>query len=430
MSEEAIAISIDSCSTHNAPFHLIVAQCNELAQRGGVSAALAFPAMLTIAGVHRHAVPVQNSLSRLLFMARVLIVRGGMADKRFNLDSNPSDLRRWCNASIVLSAIYGAGWGSMLFLLDTGQLAFLFMFKIASLTAVMGIMVKAFGIMLPVYISFIIPLALIISLYLFTNTPYFKQDAQVSVFFGIAVYTALLLVAARNITKLGLIAFERGFEREHALTQARDSHQREQALRQSLEDKSRKIEEANQKMSSANEQLLVLARQDVLTGAYNRRHRMQELDRNLNALKRYCIEFAVVILDIDHFKRINDTYGHQAGDLVLHGLTELMLAGLSEIDIFGRLGGEEFICILPSTSFAEAMACAERLRLCLAKTRLIGTHSKVTVSASFGVTVCTASESIDAVMKRVDDSLHEAKASGRNRVTGLKKPGAADPPDR
>jgi diguanylate cyclase (GGDEF)-like protein len=286
------------------------------------------------------------------------------------------------NLRILLSILYGAGWGATLFVFDSGHLDFLFMFKIATLAAVLGVAVNALSVVLPVYVGFAIPLILLIIAHVFAAS-FLQPEEQMALIIGVAVYGALLVIAAFNVAKLTRFAIEQGFERE-----------------------------------AAYERLSVLARQDALTGAFNRRHLMDELERQLHLLTRYKTSFSIVILDIDHFKAINDTHGHQIGDQVLIGLTRLLADSLREIDIFGRWGGEEFLCILPNTPIPEALYCAERLRGNLENAQLIDTHPELHVTASFGVGTCLAGETIDALVKRVDAALYAAKAAGRNRVQG------------
>lgn len=122
------------------------------------------------------------------------------------------------------------------------------------------------------------------------------------------------------------------------------------------------------------------------------------------------------MIDIDHFKRINDTHGHDVGDVVLKGVTRVMSGSLREIDVFGRWGGEEFLCILAHTPADEALRCAERLRTHLRATCLDETNPDLQVTASLGLATVCVGERGDAVVKRCDLALYRAKAQGRDRV--------------
>ena len=361
---------------------ILVAQLNELSERERVSAAVAFPAMLVMVWVHRMAVPLAYTVGWLLFLSALLIFRLLISRRRVPPGSTAEHVLRLRNLRILISILYGAGWGASLGIFDVGQLNFLFMFKIATLAAVLGVTVNALSVILPVYVGFATPLTLLIIANVLSAN-YLSPEEQWALIIGVIVYGALLVIAAFNIAKLTRFAIEQGFERE-----------------------------------AANERLTVLARQDALTGAFNRRHLLDELERQALLNIRYGTPFSIILLDLDRFKSINDTLGHQVGDLVLIGLTRLLGDSLREIDVFGRWGGEEFLCILPNTPIPEAAFCAERLRMKLAEACLMDNHPELTVTASFGVGTCQPAESLDALIQRVDALLYEAKAAGRNCVKG------------
>lgn len=160
---------------------------------------------------------------------------------------------------------------------------------------------------------------------------------------------------------------------------------------------------------------------DELTGAYNRRHAAYEAGLYLDAAAAGGMPLSLVMIDIDHFKHVNDTYGHHAGDLVLKALARLaheFLATNTKLDspMFARFGGEEFLFLLPGASEQTAYALAdgfrrrvERLTVSLPETKL-----KITISA--GTAVCRDGDSIETLLKRADTALYAAKAGGRNRV--------------
>jgi diguanylate cyclase (GGDEF)-like protein len=174
-----------------------------------------------------------------------------------------------------------------------------------------------------------------------------------------------------------------------------------------------------------NDELRVLATTDFLTGLPNRREFMGRLADEEGRLQRdigACA--AVLLLDIDHFKRINDEHGHPAGDAVLRQLAELMRVGQRKIDMLGRIGGEEFAIVLPGTTLDAAAVFAERLRQRVAETpmRLDGGAGStvlvtVTVTVSIGVAVMGGRQpGGDAALIRADQALYRAKRGGRNRV--------------
>jgi diguanylate cyclase (GGDEF)-like protein/PAS domain S-box-containing protein len=171
-----------------------------------------------------------------------------------------------------------------------------------------------------------------------------------------------------------------------------------------------------------NAELLILATTDFLTGLPNRREFMGQLERELARLQRSVGDCAAVLmLDIDHFKTINDRYGHAVGDAVLRHMAGLMRAGQRKIDTMGRVGGEEFAVLLPGADKAAAAAYAERLRQKVADTPLVmegGEEIRITVSIGIAA-LSPGDATADAALIRADKALYGAKEAGRNRVVEL-----------
>ncbi len=163
-----------------------------------------------------------------------------------------------------------------------------------------------------------------------------------------------------------------------------------------------------------------LAITDGLTGVFNRRHLLLLCEQEYERTRRFRHHLSVIMADIDHFKLVNDTYGHPTGDLVLQTLARLFQENLRTVDLLGRYGGEEFLLLLPETNYEQAMAAAERLRaqIELAHTSEI---SPVAVTISLGVASGEATDSLtlNALIKLADDALYAAKAAGRNRAVGV-----------
>lgn len=156
---------------------------------------------------------------------------------------------------------------------------------------------------------------------------------------------------------------------------------------------------------------------DPLTGLYNRRFMEETLERELARARRTHACLSVIMLDLDHFKRLNDNYGHPAGDSVLRAVSALLLGALRASDIACRFGGEELIVILPDCALEGAVARAEAIRAEFAAMTLYELGQPLTVTASFGVsstTVCGADQSL--LLKAADTALYKAKQGGRNRV--------------
>ncbi|HHD64023.1 MAG TPA: diguanylate cyclase [Desulfobulbaceae bacterium] len=166
-------------------------------------------------------------------------------------------------------------------------------------------------------------------------------------------------------------------------------------------------------LKQAEEQLQRLSTTDPLTGAYNRRMFMDLLVRELQRASRYGEPFSLLMFDIDHFKRINDQYGHNAGDRVLQEVVRLSMETIRQADTLARWGGEEFMVLLPRTGGDMAHALGERLRLRIAEHAFVDADH---LTVSVGVTSLGRVDSIDSLLKRVDEALYTAKESGRNRV--------------
>ena len=157
---------------------------------------------------------------------------------------------------------------------------------------------------------------------------------------------------------------------------------------------------------------------DYLTGLATRRHFMTQASEEIARARRYGLQLSLCMLDLDRFKTVNDTYGHKAGDKVLKRFSEICLASLREIDIAGRLGGEEFAILFPETGLDQVQLVVERLRERLASERLpLDDGVVLQFTVSIGVALLEASdEDLDSLMARADRALYAAKHGGRNRV--------------
>jgi diguanylate cyclase (GGDEF)-like protein len=173
------------------------------------------------------------------------------------------------------------------------------------------------------------------------------------------------------------------------------------------------------RLNRFHEELRVMATTDTLTGIYNRGRLLERFRDEFERSKRHGNELACILFDLDHFKRINDSHGHQAGDEVLVAFAKLVAGHVRPYDIFGRYGGEEFLLVLPQTDSQAAQRFAERIRV-LVETDLTPHLSfalDTPVTVSLGVTNANvADETIDTILKRADDALYRAKEHGRNKV--------------
>jgi diguanylate cyclase (GGDEF)-like protein len=166
--------------------------------------------------------------------------------------------------------------------------------------------------------------------------------------------------------------------------------------------------------------LMELATIDGLTGALNRRAFLEVAENAFRLAQRYDRPLSVLMIDADHFKLVNDTHGHHVGDLVLARLAQICSQGLRSTDSFGRLGGEEFVALLPETDLTHAREVAERLVQAVREARVEpGDGRVITFTVSIGVTCAQwPSRDIDAVIQAADQQLYRAKNEGRDRVCG------------
>ena len=181
------------------------------------------------------------------------------------------------------------------------------------------------------------------------------------------------------------------------------------------------LQAARQEISSKQRELETYvseARTDTLTGLKNRRSFNEELDRlfTQRQRQRQGVTFSLIMVDVDHFKKFNDTYGHLAGDLVLRSVAQALTSTLREMDLVCRYGGEEFAIICPGSRLEEAMIAAERVRVAVAGKLVSLKEGNVQVTASLGVSEVIPSEIADGLVQRADEALYSAKHAGRNRV--------------
>jgi diguanylate cyclase (GGDEF)-like protein len=223
-------------------------------------------------------------------------------------------------------------------------------------------------------------------------------------------YLYILLLTAKNRQEDIVAGLDAGAD--DYVTKPFDAHELQIRLRAA-----RRILDLQAELLSACEARRQQATHDALTGVLNRRTVVEGLQRELARAQRDRTSVGVILMDLDHFKRINDTYGHPMGDLVLREAVQRLQRELRAHDLLGRYGGEEFLVVLPTCSTAEAEKVGERLRQCLADTPMDLPDGPLMVTGSFGVVSSTGEgEDVDTLLRLVDASLYRAKREGRNRV--------------
>ena len=189
------------------------------------------------------------------------------------------------------------------------------------------------------------------------------------------------------------------------------------ALAQALSAEIARHAQTEQLLVERNQELLQLASTDMLTGLVNRRVIIQQAQAEIRRAKRYQKDLAVLMLDIDHFKQINDQHGHAAGDKVLIAFAELCKQSIRDTDLAGRYGGEEFFILLPEVDIKTAIMSAERLRLAVAEHEFVLTSGDVLhITCSIGIAMyMPLQDDLDKLLLRADQALYQAKHQGRNR---------------
>jgi diguanylate cyclase (GGDEF)-like protein len=186
----------------------------------------------------------------------------------------------------------------------------------------------------------------------------------------------------------------------------------------------KRILELEKSLKEASEEIRILSITDPLTGSYNRGYLTERLPQEIQRAKRYGHSLSLVLGDIDHFKKVNDSYGHRAGDLVLKEFVQCILNSIRVgSDWLVRYGGEEFLVVAPETSYSGVCVMAERLRQGIAKSVIKIDGKKISITASFGISgfdPISSDKKIspDALIELADKYLYQAKQEGRNRVKG------------
>ena len=178
----------------------------------------------------------------------------------------------------------------------------------------------------------------------------------------------------------------------------------------------KRIVNLQEKLVSANSALQFVASHDFLTGVWNRGEIVAFLQRELARSERDAEPVGVVLLDVDHFKRVNDEFGHQVGDIVLKEVAKRISLSGREYDGVGRYGGEEFLLVIPGCDLETTYRKADRLRALIAAVPIVTPEGSISISASMGVAVADTSAEAASVLSRADIALYEAKRNGRNRV--------------
>jgi len=172
------------------------------------------------------------------------------------------------------------------------------------------------------------------------------------------------------------------------------------------------VKKKTKKLQKRNKQLKMLSETDALTSIYNRKKFIESLQLEIKKAKRFNETFSIIVIDIDHFKKVNDTYGHLTGDKVLIEVSKLISQNIRDIDLFARWGGEEFCILVNKLNAQESKQIAEKLRVKIEET----TIKNLNITCSFGVTNFEENDNNESIFAKADEALYRAKEEGRNRV--------------
>ena len=199
---------------------------------------------------------------------------------------------------------------------------------------------------------------------------------------------------------------------------AQNSHNAFEETQKKVEEAEKQINELSAKLDYISE----VAHQDFLTGALNRRGMDEAIDREFERADRHNTPISLAMIDIDHFKKINDTMGHSTGDTALAHLAKVVKSILRSTDVLARYGGEEFVILLPGSKQNDAVNVVAGIQRDLTKNFFLHNNERVLITFSAGVAERVTGENIDSVLPRADAALYIAKQSGRNRVVGAEIP--------
>jgi len=172
-------------------------------------------------------------------------------------------------------------------------------------------------------------------------------------------------------------------------------------------------------LATYEQKLVEMNTKDALTGIYNRRFLESRLKEECERQKRYSRPLSLIMIDIDFFKKVNDTYGHQCGDMILQAVASKSVSVIRKTDFLARYGGEEFCCLLPETSADAAETVAECLRIHIEDMENRCDYNILKVTISLGISEFKPDDSPDSLLKRADDALYQAKHTGRNRFVRI-----------
>lgn len=302
------------------------------------------------------------------------------------------DAIRLVNFEAVCCALTGFGWGSAIFVFDSESIDALYYVRLMILAAAMSFVISSLTVYLRIFLAYMLSVGFTVVAFI---ASFGRGELGGTMLACVIVYMILLAaVAAINNRRI------RKAVANH-LAVERLSEELRVALGNELK--------ANQALSRS-------AITDELTGIINRRGVLNDLEIEIARCQRYGRPLTVLMIDIDHFKDINDSHGHASGDDALRSIVQSMTTVLREADVIGRFGGEEFLVLLPDLGGDGAIAAAQRLRERVETSELMLAERREKVTISIGVSFYKSNDTSSTLVARADKALYRAKANGRNRV--------------
>ena len=342
----------------------------------------------------------------MIVCLELLIIFFGHGFRKAALGNHPTD--RWLKAQLVCCGLLGLMWGAATWFVWAPDK---FLFYVTTLCVLVGVSFICMVVMAPMRWA-MLPFAVGLLILPLAQLLFIDNPVGLEIGVGWVVMIAVQLRYSRDL-------------REELVRQI-DSSVRNLMLAERLTRVSHELtlvnsekENRNAELNAVMEQLNNLVTFDQLTGAYSRRYFMEELERQVALHERHGAPVSLIMMDLDHFKSINDSYGHGVGDRALREAALNAKAELREGDMLGRVGGEEFLILLPMTTLDAAANLAERLRVALAAVSLVEGMQIIRIPASFGVAELRDNEDATSWFQRADEGLYRAKAAGRNRVVSV-----------
>jgi diguanylate cyclase (GGDEF)-like protein len=388
----------------------VLAERIQLVARRSVMASLSTPvaaALLLYLGYAERLVNMQPLYVWFVFINLVVLIILA-ANMPARQGGSLRDKHRWYARYLATKCLFGLGWGAAVwFLLPIATPVFAMMVYIV-LSGICAMVVLVHSMFWTSVVGFLLCIYLPVLL----HAALYPQSLDIYVAIAGALY-ALLLIAYSGVVNRQLVQGVRAALQARLLTEALlDANSRAEQSLAALQDEHLRLQQALQTIRS-------MAHQDELTRLPNRRAAMAALNDALAKWESGQVVCSLIMLDIDYFKAINDTYGHDAGDEVLVAMARLLEAQLRPNDLMARFGGEEFIILLPGTGLQEAAVLARRLCALLAANPLLPAPLSLAVTASFGVTQLKKGDTLHDWLSRADLAMYQAKRLGRNQCSAL-----------